>query len=51
MSSDYPISRRDLVTHLGAGIAGAAITVAVPNAKAQTAVENTAAPFVNLYPC
>ena len=36
MSSENPISRRDLVTHLGAGIAGAAITVAVPNAQAQT---------------
>jgi NAD(P)-dependent dehydrogenase (short-subunit alcohol dehydrogenase family) len=47
MSSDNPISRRDLVTHLGAGIAGAAITVAVPNAQAQTAAGNTAAPFVD----
>jgi hypothetical protein len=47
MSSDNPISRRDLVTHLGAGIACAAITVAVPNAQAQTAAGNTAAPFVD----
>jgi NADP-dependent 3-hydroxy acid dehydrogenase YdfG len=47
MSSDNPISRRDLVTHLGAGIVGAAITAAVPNAQAQTAVGNTAAPFVD----
>lgn len=35
MSSENPISRRDLVTHLGAGIAGAAIIAAVPNAQAQ----------------
>jgi hypothetical protein len=36
MSSENPISRRDLVTHLGAGIAGAAITAALPSAQAQT---------------
>src|SRR5580698_4911552 len=47
MSSDNPISRRDLVTHLGAGIAGVAITATVPNAQAQTAAGNTAAPFVD----
>jgi hypothetical protein len=47
MSSDNPISRRDLITNLGAGIAGAAITVAVPNAHAQTAAGNTASPFVD----
>src|ERR1700691_3150630 len=47
MSSDNPISRRNLVTHLGAGIAGAAISAAVPNAQAQMAAGNTAAPFVD----
>lgn len=47
MSSKDPISRRDLVTHLGAGIAGAAITAAVPSAQAQTSNANTAAPFVD----
>ena len=40
------LSRRDLVTHLGAGIAGAALTAAAP-AAAQTASGSTAAPFVN----
>jgi NAD(P)-dependent dehydrogenase (short-subunit alcohol dehydrogenase family) len=40
------LSRRDLVTHLGAGIAGAALTAATP-AAAQTAGSPTAAPFVN----
>ncbi|MDW5266847.1 MULTISPECIES: twin-arginine translocation signal domain-containing protein [Acidobacteriaceae] len=48
MSPENPISRRDLVTHLGAGIAGAAITSAIPNAQAQTANANTTAPFVDL---
>jgi hypothetical protein len=47
MSSENPISRRDLVTHLGAGIAGAAITAAVPAAQAQTTTGNIAAPFVD----
>src|ERR1700759_3468847 len=47
MSSDNPISRRDLVTHLGAGIAGAALTAAVPNAQAQTAAGSNASPFVD----
>jgi NAD(P)-dependent dehydrogenase (short-subunit alcohol dehydrogenase family) len=47
MSSEAPISRRDLVTHLGAGIAGAALSAAVPSAQAQTMSGNTAAPFVD----
>src|ERR1700722_10414095 len=47
MSSDNPFSRRDLVSNLGAGIAGAALSAAVPSAQAQTAVGNTAAPFVD----
>jgi NAD(P)-dependent dehydrogenase (short-subunit alcohol dehydrogenase family) len=47
MSSENPISRRDLVTHLGAGIAGAAITAAVPAAQAQASTGSTAAPFVD----
>ena len=47
MSADNnPISRRDLVTHLGAGIAGAALTAAAP-AAAQAPAGQTAAPFVN----
>src|SRR6201996_1206937 len=45
MSFENPISRRDLVTNLGAGIAGVAISAAVPNAQAQTAAGNAAAPF------
>jgi hypothetical protein len=47
MSYENPISRRDFVTHVGAGIAGAAIIAAVPNAQAQTSTGNTAAPFVD----
>jgi len=47
MSSENPISRRDLVTNLGAGIAGAAITAAAPAAQAQTMNHSTAAPFVD----
>ena len=47
MSSDNQISRRDLVTNLGAGIAGAAIVASVPNAQAQTSTGNAAAPFVD----
>ncbi len=47
MSSDNnPMSRRDLMTHLGAGVAGAALTVATP-AEAQTQAASTAAPFEN----
>ena len=47
MSADNNgMSRRDLVTHLGAGIAGAALTAATP-AAAQTTAGATAAPFVN----
>jgi hypothetical protein len=47
MSSENPISRRQLVTHFGAGIAGVAITAAVPSAQAQTSTGNTAASFVD----
>jgi NAD(P)-dependent dehydrogenase (short-subunit alcohol dehydrogenase family) len=47
MSSENLISRRNLVTNLGAGIAGAAITAAVPAAQAQTSTGITAAPFVD----
>src|SRR3984885_1510495 len=47
MSSENSISRRDLVTHLGAGIAGAAITAVAPAAQAQTTNHSTAAPFVD----
>src|SRR5579883_2249897 len=48
MSSEKLISRRDVVTHLGAGIAGAAITTAVPLAEAQMPnSSSTAAPFVD----
>ena len=48
MSSDSnPITRRDLVTHLGTGIAGAALAGAVPTAEAQAAAGATAAPFVD----
>lgn len=47
MKSDNPISRRNLVTKLGAGIAAATITATVPNTQAQSATTNTAAPFVD----
>jgi hypothetical protein len=47
MSYENPISRRDLITHLGAGIAGAAITAAAPTAQAQATIGSTAAPFVD----
>lgn len=47
MSSENPISRRDLVTNLGAGIAGVALSAAVPAAQAQTTTKGTAAPFVD----
>ncbi len=47
MSSESgSISRRDLVTHLGAGIAGAALTAATP-LEAQAQSGSTAAPFTN----
>jgi NAD(P)-dependent dehydrogenase (short-subunit alcohol dehydrogenase family) len=50
MSSENKISRRDMVTHLGAGVAGAALTAAVPAAAAKTpgapSSSNTA-PFVD----
>ncbi len=47
MSSENPMSRRDLVTNLGAGIAGAAITAVAPAAQAQTTNHSTVAPFVD----
>jgi NAD(P)-dependent dehydrogenase (short-subunit alcohol dehydrogenase family) len=47
MSSENKMSRRDLVTHLGAGVAGAAFTVAIPSAAAQEPSTSTAAPFVD----
>jgi hypothetical protein len=47
MNAENRISRRDLVTNLGAGIAGAAITSAVPSAQAQTPNGSTVAPFVD----
>jgi hypothetical protein len=43
MSAENQISRRDLVTNLGAGIAGAAITSAVLTAQAQTPNGSTSA--------
>lgn len=47
-SSESSISRRDLVTHLGVGIAGAALTAAVPKAEAQiSSGGSTSAPFVD----
>jgi NAD(P)-dependent dehydrogenase (short-subunit alcohol dehydrogenase family) len=47
MSSDKTISRRNLVANLSAGMAGAALTAAVPSASAQTSSASTAAPFVD----
>src|SRR3984885_3383004 len=47
MSSESSISRRDLVSRVGAGFAGAALTAAVPAAQAQSSTGSTAAPFVN----
>ncbi len=41
------ISRRHLVTNLGAGVTGAALSAAIPKAEAQAAATSTAAPFVN----
>jgi hypothetical protein len=35
------------MTHLGAGVAGAALTAAIPAAKAETTTGSTAAPFVD----
>lgn len=46
-SEDSTISRRRLVTNLGAGIAGAAFTAAVPSAQAQSSGGPSAAPFVD----
>ncbi len=45
-SKNNPISRRNLVTHLGAGIAGAALTNSL-TAEAQAANGSTAAPFTD----
>src|SRR5579871_5276086 len=48
MSSENPISRREMVTHVGAGLAGAAFGAAVPAADAQSSNSGpTAAPFVD----
>jgi hypothetical protein len=47
MSSERSISRRELVSNIGAGVAGAALTAAAPAAQAQTAGAPTAAPFVD----
>jgi NAD(P)-dependent dehydrogenase (short-subunit alcohol dehydrogenase family) len=49
-SSDNTLSRRDLVSHLGAGLAGAALSAAVPAAAETQSMNNqqpTAAPFVD----
>ncbi len=46
-SGNNPISRRTVVTNLGAGIAGAALTAAVPDAEAESPATVTAAPFVD----
>jgi hypothetical protein len=47
MSFDKTISRRALVTNLGAGMAGAALTSAIPATAGQTPNGSTAAPFVD----
>jgi NAD(P)-dependent dehydrogenase (short-subunit alcohol dehydrogenase family) len=47
MSSSNAITRRNLVTQLSAGLAGAAIAGAVPAAEAQTRGGSTAAPFID----
>jgi NAD(P)-dependent dehydrogenase (short-subunit alcohol dehydrogenase family) len=47
MKSEDELSRRRVMTHLGAGIAGAMFTSAIPAAEAQTTNGNTAAPFVD----
>jgi NAD(P)-dependent dehydrogenase (short-subunit alcohol dehydrogenase family) len=46
-SSNNPISRRDLVTHLGAGFAGATVAAAVPAMAEAPHSEPTVAPFVD----
>ena len=46
-SSNNPLSRRDLVTHLGAGIAGATVAAAVPALAEAPKGEATVAPFVD----
>ncbi len=47
MNPENVISRRELVTHLGAGMAGAVLTTTVPAAEAQTRTTPAAAPFVD----
>jgi NAD(P)-dependent dehydrogenase (short-subunit alcohol dehydrogenase family) len=48
MSSGKPISRREVVTHVGARIAGAALSTTVPRAEAQTSnCGSPVAPFVD----
>jgi NAD(P)-dependent dehydrogenase (short-subunit alcohol dehydrogenase family) len=46
-SEKSSLSRRELVTHLSTGIAGAALAAAVPAAEAQKANSPTGAPFVD----
>jgi NAD(P)-dependent dehydrogenase (short-subunit alcohol dehydrogenase family) len=46
-SEDKPISRRDIVTQLGATVAGVAVAAAVPTVNAQTSVGSTVAPFID----
>src|ERR1700749_4922528 len=46
-SENNKVSRRHLVTHLGAGIAGATMTTAVPALSQAPNRESTAAPFVD----
>lgn len=46
-SEDNPISRRDVVTHLGATVGGVALAATLPAANAQTSIGFTAAPFTD----
>jgi len=46
-SEKNKVSRRDLMTHLGAGIAGVTMTTAVPALSQAPNRESTAAPFVD----
>jgi short chain dehydrogenase len=46
-SEDKPISRRDIVTQLGATVAGVAVAAAVPTVNAQTSVGSTVAPYTD----
>jgi hypothetical protein len=42
-----PLSRRDLISHAGASVAGAALATVIPTAQAQPSSGPTAAPFVD----